>query len=117
MKGKYNTSERRGMLVVIGILAIIVAITFCVRNCNVISDDHNQAYNDSIINLLHTQMENEKGASSFQKENRKKKKDKSKKSTHKKTKKSKRDINKIINLSLVGSFLLLIFLLTTFLFF
>ena len=76
------------MLVVIGILAIIVAITFCVRNCNVISNDHNQADNDSIINLLHTQMENEKGASSFQKENRKKKKDKSKKSTHKKSKNS-----------------------------
>ena len=88
MKGKYNTSERRGMLVVIGILAIIVAITFCVRNCNVISDDHNQAYNDSIINQLHTQIENEKGEHSSTKENRKKKKDRSKKSTHKKTKNS-----------------------------
>ena len=76
------------MLVVIGILAIIVAITFCVRNCNVISDDHNQAYNDSIINQLHTQIENGKGDHSSTKENRKKKKDKSKKSTHKKTKNS-----------------------------
>ena len=85
MKGKYNTSERRGMLVVIGILAIIVAITFCVRNCNVISNDHNQANTDSIINQLHTQIENEKGASSVPNESRKKKKDKSKKSTHKKS--------------------------------
>lgn len=88
MKGKYNTSERRGMLVVIGILAIIVAITYCVRNCNVISDDHNQVDNDSIINQLHTQIENEKGVHSSPKENRKKEKDKSKKSTHKKTKNS-----------------------------
>ena len=86
MKGKYNTSERRGMLVVIGILAIIVAITFCVRNCNVINNDHNQANTDSIINQLHTQIENEKGASSTPKESRKKKKGKSKKSTHKKSK-------------------------------
>lgn len=37
--------------------------------------------------------------------------------TQKSIKKSKRDINKIINISLVGSFLLLVFLLTTFLFF
>lgn len=74
------------MLVVIGILAIIVAITFCVRNCNIISNDHNQANTDSIINQLHTQIENEKGASSAPKESRKKKQGKSKKSTHKKSK-------------------------------
>ena len=37
--------------------------------------------------------------------------------TKKSTQKSKRDINRIINISLIGSFLLLVFLLTTFLFF
>lgn len=75
MLGKYNTGERRGMLVIIGILAIIVAFTYIMRN-NTFNDNFPKETTDSIVKKLHSQVEIKKKASStkIEKENNKNKK-------------------------------------------
>lgn len=63
MLGKYNTGERRGMLVIIGILAIIVALIYLMRN-NSFNDNFPKETTDSIVKKLHPQAEIEEKASS-----------------------------------------------------
>ena len=53
-KGSFNIGERRGMLIVIALLAIVAIMAFCMRNCNS-SDCQNHAYIDSVAQQLQNQ--------------------------------------------------------------
>lgn len=59
----FNTGERRGMLVIIGILAIIVAFTYLMRN-NTFNNNFPKEISDSIVKELHTQVDKENKTSS-----------------------------------------------------
>lgn len=76
----FNTGERRGMLVIIGILAIIVAFTYLMRN-NTFNNNFPKEISDSIVKELHTQVDKENMTSSsteIEKSHKKKKKKKQK---------------------------------------
>ncbi|MBR5550907.1 MAG: hypothetical protein IKV83_03185 [Muribaculaceae bacterium] len=75
-KGQYNIGERRGMLVVIGLLAAISIITFGIRNCNTSTPSQAESI-DSIAHQLHSQVDSLAApAKSNTKKKRKSKKDK-----------------------------------------
>ena len=52
-KGSFNIGERRGMLIVIALLAIVAIMAFCMRNCNS-SNSQNHIYIDSVAQQLQT---------------------------------------------------------------
>ena len=79
----FNTGERRGMLVIIGILAIIVAFTYLMRN-NTFNNNFPKEISDSIVKELHTQVDKENKTSSSTEIEK----------SHKKKKKTKNRINK-----------------------
>lgn len=82
-KGQYNIGERRGMLVVIGLLAAISIITIGIRNCNT-STPSQAASIDSIALQLHSQVDSLAAPSkSDTKKKRKSKKDKKHNTTKK----------------------------------
>jgi hypothetical protein len=82
-KGQYNIGERRGMLVVIGLLAAISIITFGIRNCNTSTPLQAESI-DSIAHQLHSQVDSLAApAKSNTKKKRKSKKDKKHNTTKK----------------------------------
>ena len=90
MKSRFSIGERRGLIVVLALLAIIVASVFCVRHITDVTSDeyHDKARLDSIASQLHRQIEAEKSAPSPRESRKAKSKKKRKeKSTKKKTKK------------------------------
>lgn len=92
MKNRFSIGERRGMIVVLTLLAIIVATVFGVkhftRGANF--DAHNKAQLDSIASRLHQQIEAEKAAPSPRKSQKEKSKKKRKKKTTKKKNQNKK---------------------------
>ena len=101
MKQHFNTGERRGLIVIIAILSIIIAATFFTRQCNENKTDANRVNNDSIATILRSKVESQKSTqpkeSKTKKKNKKTKKDKkeSKKNSKKKKSPNKKSNNNI----------------------
>lgn len=97
MKQHFNTGERRGLIVVIAILSIIIAITFILKQSNNEITSSQQLQTDSIANVLRSKVENldstqrkeskhkEKKSKKDKKEKKEKKKSSKKKTTNKKS--------------------------------
>ena len=92
MKQHFNTGERRGLIVIIAILSIIIAATFFTRQCNENKTDANRVNNDSIATILRSKVESQKSTqpkeSKTKKKNKKTKKDKKESKKNSKKKKS-----------------------------
>ena len=86
MKQHFNTGERRGLIVIIAILSIIIAATFFTRQCNENKTDANRVNNDSIATILRSKVESQKPTQP--------KESKTKKKKNKKTKKDKKESKK-----------------------
>ncbi|MBR3831812.1 MAG: hypothetical protein IKJ52_11290 [Muribaculaceae bacterium] len=86
MKQHFNTGERRGLIVIIAILSIIIAATFFTRQCNENKTDANRVNNDSIATILRSKVESQKSTQP--------KESKTKKKKNKKTKKDKKETKK-----------------------
>lgn len=102
MKQHFNTGERRGLIVIIAILSIIIAATFFTRQCNENKTDANRVNNDSIATILRSKVESQKSTqpkeSKTKKKNKKTKKDKkeSKKNSKKKKSPNKKSNNNFV---------------------
>lgn len=102
MKQHFNTGERRGLIVIIAILSIIIATTFFTRQCNENKTDANRVNNDSIATILRSKVESQKSTqpkeSKTKKKNKKTKKDKkeSKKNSKKKKSPNKKSNNNFV---------------------
>ena len=102
MKQHFNTGERRGLIVIIAILSIIIAATFFTRQCNENKTDANRVNNDSIATILRSKVESQKPTqpkeSKTKKKNKKTKKDKkeSKKNSKKKKSPNKKSNNNFV---------------------
>lgn len=102
MKQHFNTGERRGLIVIIAILSIIIAATFFTRQCNENKTDTNRVNNDSIATILRSKVESQKSTqpkeSKTKKKNKKTKKDKkeSKKNSKKKKSPNKKSNNNFV---------------------
>ena len=102
MKQHLNTGERRGLIVIIAILSIIIAATFFTRQCNENKTDANRVNNDSIATILRSKVESQKPTqpkeSKTKKKNKKTKKDKkeSKKNSKKKKSPNKKSNNNFV---------------------
>ena len=102
MKQHFNTGERRGLIVIIAILSIIIAATFFTRQCNENKTDANRVNNDSIATILRSKVESQKSTqpkeSKTKKKNKKTKKDQkeSKKNSKKKKSPNKKSNNNFV---------------------
>ncbi|MBE6319227.1 MAG: hypothetical protein E7081_09690 [Bacteroidales bacterium] len=87
MKQHFNTGERRGLIVVITILSIIIAATFLTRQCNGNKTEANVINNDSIVTILRSKVEAQKSTQSkeWKTKAKKEKKQSSKKNQNKKS--------------------------------
>lgn len=100
MKQHFNTGERRGLIVVIAILSIIIAITFILKQSNNEITSSQQLQTDSIANVLRSKVENldsTQRKESKHKEKKSKKDKKEKKEKKKSSKKKKKTTNKKSN--------------------
>ena len=77
----FNTGERRGMIVVIIVLAVLIAVAFVVNHRSTAVDETTKEQTDSVVKALHTQVANQKSTATEDKT-------KAKKEKNKKTKKS-----------------------------
>ena len=87
MKQHFNTGERRGLIVVIAILSIIIAITFILKQSNNEITSSQQLQTDSIANVLRSKVEAQKSTQSkeWKTKAKKEKKQSSKKNQNKKS--------------------------------
>ena len=87
MKQHFNTGERRGLIVVIAILSIIIAATFFTRQCNENKTDANRVNDDSIATILRSKVESQKSTQpkEWKAKAKKEKKQSSKKNQNKKS--------------------------------
>lgn len=88
MKHHFNTGERRGLIVIIAILSIIIAATFFTRQCNENKNEANVVNNDSIATMLRSKVESQKSSQSKESKTKEKKEKKEKKKSSKKKKKT-----------------------------
>ena len=87
MKQHFNTGERRGLIVIIAILSIIIAATFFTRQCNENKTDANRVNDDSIATILRSKVESQKSTQpkEWKAKAKKEKKQSSKKNQNKKS--------------------------------
>ena len=87
MKQHFNTGERRGLIVIIDILSIIIAATFFTRQCYENKTDANRVNNDSIATILRSKVESQKSTQpkEWKAKAKKEKKQSSKKNQNKKS--------------------------------
>lgn len=87
MKQHLNTGERRGLIVIIAILSIIIAATFFTRQCNENKTDANRVNDDSIATILRSKVESQKSTQpkEWKAKAKKEKKQSSKKNQNKKS--------------------------------
>lgn len=87
MKQHLNTGERRGLIVIIAILSIIIAATFFTRQCNENKTYANRVNNDSIATILRSKVESQKSTQpkEWKAKAKKEKKQSSKKNQNKKS--------------------------------
>ena len=97
MKQHFNTGERRGLIVVIAILSIIIAITFILKQSNNEITSSQQLQTDSIANVLRSKVENLDSTQRKESKHKEKKSKKDKKEKKKSTKKKKKTTNKKSN--------------------
>lgn len=97
MKQHFNTGERRGLIVVIAILSIIIAITFILKQSNNEITSSQQLQTDSIANVLRSKVENLDSTQRKESKHKEKKSKKDKKEKKKSSKKKKKTTNKKSN--------------------
>ena len=97
MKQHFNTGERRGLIVVIAILSIIIAITFILKQSNNEITSSQQLQTDSIANVLRSKVENLDSTQRKESKHKEKKSKKGKKEKKKSSKKKKKTTNKKSN--------------------
>ena len=91
-KAIFNTGERRGMIVVIAILSIIIAISLIIKSHTATHSNPQQHQTDSIAKVLRSQVEAQKTTS--ENRNKKEKKERQKKKEKKDSNKKKSKKNK-----------------------
>ena len=97
MKQHFNIGERRGLIVVIAILSIIIAITFILKQSNNEITSSQQLQTDSIANVLRSKVENLDSTQRKESKHKEKKSKKGKKEKKKSSKKKKKTTNKKSN--------------------
>ena len=95
----FNTGERRGMIVVIIILATLIALSYVVNHFPSSTDNLQKEQTDSVIKVLRSQIANNDSASTNEETHSKNKKEKisTKKTSTKKVKKQNKQSSKTKN--------------------